>query len=199
MEEKDENGDYLSNYVRKINVSGSAFCICCNKPLVYGNAGKADLLKHATKSTEHLSSKKNYLSITLLPLHWRKPTIDSSSEISTCTPLARECTMPYGVAENVHTTAACPSLKENTSRPIVSVSDRKHHLEGYILSFIAESSLPLSVVPKLIEFSQFLSRDPKALYQLRMNRTAASYKLKHGFSVYIRKKVVDCIKSTLLA
>ena len=66
LEEKDENGDYLSSYVRKINVSGSAFCIYCNKPLVYGNTGKKDLLKHATKSTEHLSSKKNYLSTTLL-------------------------------------------------------------------------------------------------------------------------------------
>ena len=40
--------------------------------------------------------------------------------------------MPYGVAENVLTTAACPLLKENNSRPIVSVSDRKHHLEAYI-------------------------------------------------------------------
>ena len=63
-----------------------------------------------------------------------------------------------------------------------------------ILKVISENSLPLSVVPKLIEFSQFLSRDPKALYQLRVNRTAASYKLKHGLSVHIRKKVVDCIK-----
>ena len=43
LEEKDENGDYLSSYVRKINVSGSAFCIYCNKPLVYGNTGKKDL------------------------------------------------------------------------------------------------------------------------------------------------------------
>ena len=59
LEEKDENGDYLSTYVRKINVSGSAFCIYCNKTLVYGNAGKKDLLKHARKSTEYLPSKKN--------------------------------------------------------------------------------------------------------------------------------------------
>ena len=161
LEEKDENGDYLSSYVRKINVSGSAFCIYCNKPLVYGNTGKKDLLKHATKSTENLSCKKNYLSVTLLPIHWRKPTINSSSEISTFTSLTRECTMPYGVAENVHTTAAWPSLKEHFSRPIVSVSVRKHHLDTYILSFIVENSLPLSVVPKLIEFSQFLSRDQR--------------------------------------
>ena len=54
LEEKDENGDYLSTYVRKINVGGSIFCICCNKPLVHENTGEKDLLKHATKSAEHL-------------------------------------------------------------------------------------------------------------------------------------------------
>ena len=98
----------------KINVSGSAFCIYCNKPLVCGNTCKKDLLKHAAKSIEHLPSKKNYLSTTLVSLHWRKPTSDSSSEISTCTPLARKCTMPYGVAEYVHTTTTCLLLEENT-------------------------------------------------------------------------------------
>ena len=36
-----------------------------------------------------------------------------------------------------------------------------------------------------------MSRDPKAISQLR---AAASYKLKHGLSVHIRKKVVDCMK-----
>ena len=71
---KDENGGYLSTYVLKINVIGFAFRIYCNKRLVYSNVGTKDLLKHATKSTEYLSSKKNYLSTTLLPLHWRKPT-----------------------------------------------------------------------------------------------------------------------------
>ena len=54
-----------------------------------------------------------------------------------------------------------PSLKENTSHLIVSVSDRKHHIEAFILSFVAEDLLPQSVDPKLIEFFQFSSRDPK--------------------------------------
>ena len=37
--------------------------------------------------------------------------------------------MPYyGVAENVKTIAICASLKKNTSRLIVSISDRKHHI-----------------------------------------------------------------------
>ena len=73
--------------------------------------------------------------------------------------------MPCSVAENVHTTASCPSLKENTSRPIFSLSDRRHHLGAYILSFAVENSLLLSVVPELVEFSQFSSRDPKVLSQ----------------------------------
>ena len=36
-----------------------------------------------------------------------------------------------------------------------SVLGRKHHLEAYILPFIAENSLPLSIVPKLISFLSF--------------------------------------------
>ena len=68
--------------------------------------------------------------------------------------------MPYGVAENVHTTATCPSLKENTSCLVVSISDHIHYLEAFILSLAAENTLPLSTGPKLIEFSQFLARDP---------------------------------------
>ena len=56
----------------------------------------------------------------------------------------------YRAAGNVHTTATCPSLKENTLRPIVIVSDRKRHLETYILSIVAENSLSLSVVVKLM-------------------------------------------------
>ena len=62
------------------------------------------------------------------------------------------CIILYGAAGTVHTTARCPSLKENTSRPIVIVSDCKRHLETYILSFVAENSLLLSVVIKLIGF-----------------------------------------------
>ena len=57
-----------------------------------------------------------------------------------------------------------------------------------------ENSLPLSFVPELIEFFQFLSRDPKDLSQAQMNWTAASYKLKHGLSVCIRKKVFEFMK-----
>ena len=51
----------------------------------------------------------------------------------------------------------------NKSNPVVSLTDRKHHLEVYAISFVVESSLPLSSVRKLIEFVRNLSRDQKEI------------------------------------
>ena len=158
MEKKDKNGNYLSTYVRKITTSGSSFCICCNKPLVYGSTDKKDLLKDAAKSTEHLSSKKNYLSTTLLPLHQRKPTSSSSSDISTCTPLARKCTMPYGVAENVHTTVTCLLMKENILHLIVSVSDCISSWSWYLIFCCRKF---ITAINRPYKNYQFLSRDSR--------------------------------------
>ena len=62
------------------------------------------------------------------------------------------CITPYGAAGNLRTTVTCHSLKDNTSRPTVIVSDCKRDLETYTLYFVAKNSLPLSVVIKLIGF-----------------------------------------------
>ena len=160
------NGDYLSDYTRKIDACGLAFCIYCNKTLSYGSTGKSDLFKQAKSSPKHLPNKVNYLKTTTLPQSW----IESNNKDLTYAPLKKPCTLPYGVAENVHETATCPSLKEQTSGKIYSLADRTINLEAYILSFTAENSLPLSSVPKLIEFGKFLSRDHKALSQVKMER-----------------------------
>ena len=102
--------------------------------------------------------------------------------------------MPYGIAENIHTTSKCPAM-HNKINPVVSLVDRKHHLEAYVISFVVENSLPLSSVPKFIEFAKNLARDHKALSEMKMNRTAASYKLVDGLKVYERKKFPDAMKS----
>ena len=52
-----------------------------------------------------------------------------------------------------------------------------------------------NTVPKFIEFAKNLARDHKALSEMKMNRTAASYKLVDGLKVYERKKFVDAMKS----
>ena len=49
-----------------------------------------------------------------------------------------------------------------------------------------ENLLPLLFFLKLIEFSYFVFRDSKALSQLEMNYTAATYKLKDTVLVFVR-------------
>ena len=76
----------------------------------------------------------------------------------------------------------------------MSLVDHKH-LEAYVISFVVENSLPLSSVQKFTEFAKNLAIDHKALSELKMNRTAASYKLVDGLNVFECKKIVDAMKS----
>ena len=106
----------------------------------------------------------------------------------------KECYLPQGIAENVHTSSKCPALLKK-SAPVLSLIDPKHHLEECVISFVVENSLLVSSVPKLIEFARNLSSNHKALLELKMNRTAASYKLVNGLNSYEQKKIVDAMKS----
>ena len=45
LENKDDNGVYYSDYVRKLNCPGKALCTVCNSPISYGSSGKKALLK----------------------------------------------------------------------------------------------------------------------------------------------------------
>ena len=47
-ESPDANGDYLSDYIRKVNLSGAAIRQC-NKKISYRNGGKNALKQHAKK------------------------------------------------------------------------------------------------------------------------------------------------------
>ena len=154
LEKKDVNGDFILGFIRKIDASGLAFCIYCNKPVSYGSSGKKDILAYARKSPNHLRNKKDYHKSTYLPLFWNQPS--STTELNKCTPKSCKCKLPYGIAENVHTTSNCPVMR-NKINPVVNLVDRKHHLEAYVISFVVENSLLLSSVPKFIEFAQNLA------------------------------------------
>ena len=73
---------------------------------------------------------------------------------------------------------------EPKKQRIISVVDRTLEMEAYILSFAAENSIPISNAPILIEFAKNLFQDRPALQGVKMDRTAATYKLREGLSVY---------------
>ena len=55
--------DKMGQYIKKLKISGQAFCTLCNKSLQYQSSGKKDLQRHVTGPT-HLKAmqtvKTNY-------------------------------------------------------------------------------------------------------------------------------------------
>lgn len=87
--------------------------------------------------------------------------------------------------------------KENcdTPKPIVSVNERVNKMEAAVLGFLAENNLSFSLTPHFIDFFK-LSRDEKALHELHMDRTTASYKMTYGVGKTFTQNMVDVLKTS---
>ena len=146
LENKDDKGMFLSEWVRKIDLAGKALCLICKKLINYGNQGKAGLDHHA-KSVAHKKAVNSLKNNTTIPTthHTEEPT----------------CTMPYGAAPNIHSDAVCSQRTEVVLPKIPSFLDRLAHNEAFLPSFLCEHNLPFSMAPRLIEFARFLSKDSK--------------------------------------
>ena len=89
--------------------------------------------------------------------------------------------------------AQCANRVPEKKTP-ASFHDRKSHAEAMTLSFLAENSLPLSLIPKLIKFAQEMARDDKALKSISMERQTGTYKLKEGLALVIHKKLINNLR-----
>ena len=141
--EKDKNGMFLSEWVRKLDGPGVALCNICNSILKYGSAGKSAFLRHVENSKDHnarVSATKNN---TTLPLSYQIPG-DGPTDV---------CTLPYGAAPNIHSDAQCNSRTEPVLPKIPSFKDRCAHNEAFVISFLAENNLPFTMAPKLLDFA----------------------------------------------
>ena len=63
-----------------------------------------------------------------------------------------------------------------------------------ILGVVAEHSLPMTMVPVLIDLAQQLSKDKKVLDNLSMDRTSASYKMNYGVRATFHGQTVSNIR-----
>ena len=77
---------------------------------------------------------------------------------------------------------------------IIPVVDWTLEMEAYILLFVAENCIPISKVPNLIEFAKNLSKGTPALQGVKMDSTAATYKLREGLSVYQQRELIGKLK-----
>jgi hypothetical protein len=197
LEEKDVHGDFLSDYIRKIDEPGSVICDWCRDKLKYGNKGKSHLKNHA-KSKNHVRVRRDRQTTPALPAMYRavQAMEDGTDSAPGPGPVAVRdpAVIPYGAPVN----CGDPDEEHRDPQPapIVNVLDRKSHFEAFVISFMAENSLPLSMVPKLIEFSKEVNRDQKALDSLEMHRTTASYKLREGVGLLLSKRLVADLKKS---
>ena len=138
------------------------------------------------KIKKNIKKTEIFLKNTAIPTSWTDPSkVAEPSDVCD-----KPYDLPYGVAANIHDSEACTTKLQRISRPLVSVKDHTLNTEAFILSFIAENSLPLSKVPRLVEFAKFLSRDVSALNGVKMDRTAATYKLR-GLSYHNHEELVN--------
>lgn len=66
LQEKDDNGATLENYICKINKPGLLLCEYCNQTINYGNSGKKDIKGHAN-SKKHKRQYNIAMTNTTLP------------------------------------------------------------------------------------------------------------------------------------
>ena len=184
LEEKDDNGMYFSEWVRKIDVGGKAICLLCNVSLKYGSQGKSALVSHA-KQGDHRKRIAAVTNNSTLPSHLNLGGQDDGA-----------CNLPYGAAPNIHSDAHCSARAEVTLPRLPSFQDRLAHNEAFLVSFLVEHTLPFTMAPNLIEFAQFMAKDAKVLASIKMSRHTASYKLREGLAPVVSEKIVESLRSS---
>ena len=84
-----------------------------------------------------------------------------------------------------------PVLPEQSNVPLC---DRVAHMEGMVLSFVAEHNLSFAMANNVIELATEMMRDPLTVKKLKLSRTVASYKLTDGLSKGLEEELIEKLK-----
>ena len=155
-----------------MNELGKALCVLCDKELVYGARGLITIL-------DHLQRKSHVEKYILKKTNFSLPGQSTSSSTYGLLPMYKE----FMLLEK--------TLPVNSNIPL---SDRITHMEGMVLSFIAEYSLPFSSARNIVELAKEMMRNPKAANKLKVARQTASYKMWHGLAKGLQKQLKDKVR-----
>ena len=172
---------FFSDYFRKIEKDGFAWCCFCKCEIKYGIGGVRCLKDHANRSKAHERNRRIFRSNHSLPAAMQAlcSKISGTADINTNShslPRSRSSSssssLPYGAAHNIEQEQSRSRIDlEVASVPKpVSFKDRVTHQESLICSYLAEYTLSLSMAPHLIELAQELASDGAALKKLHMER-----------------------------
>ncbi|GBN88724.1 hypothetical protein AVEN_267387-1 [Araneus ventricosus] len=117
--EKQAEGIYLREIIRKLNKCSACYCIVCSKELAYGSRGFVALTDHIESS--FLQTRKEHFA---LPGSGYKKENDETL---------------HGLPPTY--AAFGPVAQENLSLPLTSLSNRTLNFEAMLLGLLAEKSL----------------------------------------------------------
>ena len=83
--------------------------------------------------------------------------------------------------------------------PNIPLSDRVINLEAMVLGFAAEHGIAFNVIPEVLKLTKALAVDKKALDNLNMNRTTASYKTRFGVAKTFDSELVETLRTTFFS
>ena len=169
----------VGDSIRKLDQAGVAYCCRCRSDIRYGSRGLVAIQDHIVTT-----------------LHQSKASVDNNFLLPGVGPAHSET--PYGLNParcNVQQIVPLPPV----SRPLVSMVDRIANQEAILLGFLAEHSLPFSMAPALTQFTRTLGADRKALSQLKMDRTTASYKMTYGLAKTFDEELSSKLKDTFFS
>ena len=110
LEEKDSNGDFLSDYVRKLVQPGLAYCVFCNHRLDYSTKGKSFVKRLYAESEGHKKRRKCIKQNQTLPALFQATASLQKGE-SPSSSSAQSNSLPYGAA---------PDVKDSGSTAVLS-------------------------------------------------------------------------------
>ena len=125
----------------------------------------------------------------LLEIKTSNTTIPSSFLSSASIPV-QECNMAYAAPPNVHDARICGREAKQPLQTVASLQDQKSLAEAFVVSFLAEHTLPFTMAPQVIRLVQELARDHKMLQSLSMDRTTTPCKLREELGEMIHEKIV---------
>ena len=157
-----------------MNELGRALYVLCDKELVYGARGVITILDHLQRKSY---AEKYILKKTENKLFFTSQS--SSSSTYGLNPIYKEFLLPE------------IALPVNSNIPL---SNRITHMEGMVLSFITEYTLPFSSARNIVELVKEMMHDPKAANKLPGAWQTTSYRMQHGLAKGLEKQLIGKLR-----
>lgn len=107
----------------------------------------------------------------------------------------KDCSL-YGLHPNFQGVVEARSQSAKLPAPIIHVQDRVTNLEGMVLAFMAEKTLPFSIAPDLVKLMKEAAKDPHSSDLLTMGKSSASYKTRFGVAdTYEEETLIEMRKN----